>query len=380
MRKFSLFTLSLLFFICLLSCDPTTEKVQTSILISTPFSEAKPFNLSEIVADQKFVLLSTEEEALFKRVDKLIAKNDFFYLFDHLSQSGVLVFDQEGKFVRKVGEIGEGPQQLKGISDFQVTDEGEIQILDQLNKSIVIYSAEGIWKEKIGIPINSGGFAQLGDKWFLAINFDNQYENLVQNHVLGVFESNLELDSLFFRYEEGASNSNVYYHAGVLGTDGESLIYHRPPNDTVSIFSKEGSLKNRLVIDFGEKQLPSEVVNDFQAIDRYKHQETSFQYLQTPSLFTGNRLFGMISSTKNEIWTYMFRVNSGELYTHKVDLSKLHFKNLLLPTAVMGDNTVISLIDPTSFRIDADPDAYPQEVRDHLKNEGHVLLIHQLKP
>lgn len=380
MRKLYILS-SLSFFIYVFSaCDSAEEIKEDSIVTVTPFAEAKPFNISDIVTNQKYVLLSTQGDALFKRVDKLIAKNDLFYLFDHLSESGVLIFDEEGKFILKVGEVGEGPQQIKGISDFQITDNGEIQILDKISKSIVIYSAEGLWNEKIAIPINSGGFAQFGEKWFLAINFDNQNESLVQNHVLGVFESNMDLDSLFFRYAKGASNSNVYYHAGVVGTDEESLIYHRPPNDTISIFSTEGKLKNRLVIDFGEKQLPNEVVNDFQAIDRYKSQEASFQYLQTPALVAGNRLFGLISSTKNEIWTYMYSLDSEELYTDKINLSQLHFKNMIIPSAFRTDNVVISLIDPFSFGMDAKPESYPQEVRNHLENEGYVLLLHYLKP
>jgi hypothetical protein len=378
-KLYILFSLS--FFIYVFSaCDSAEEIKEDSIITVTPFAEAKPFNISDIVSDQKYVLQSTQEDALFKSVDKLIAKNDLFYLFDHLSESGVLIFDQEGKFIRKVGEVGEGPQQIKGISDFQITDEGEIQILDKLSKSIFIYSAEGIWKEKIAIPINSGGFAQIREKWFLAINFDNQNESLVQNHVLGVFESNMDLENLFFRYAKGASNSNVYYHAGILGTDDESLIYHRPPNDTISIFTKLGKLKNRLVIDFGDKQLPSEVVHDFQAIDRYKAQEVSFQYLQTPTLLAGNRLFGLISSTKKEIWTFMYSLELEELYTDKINLSQLHFKDMIIPSAFRSDNVVISLIDPFSFGMDAKPESYPQEVRNHLENEGYVLLLNYLKP
>jgi hypothetical protein len=380
MRKLYILSLLSFFSYVFIACDSDEEIKEDSIITVTSFAEAKPLNISDLVSEQKYVLLSTQEDALFKRVDKMIAKNDRFYLFDHLSESGVLIFDQEGKFIRKVGEVGEGPQQIKGISDFQITDKGEIQILDKIGKSIDIYSAEGLWKEKIAIPINSGGFAQFGEKWFLAINFDNQNESLVQNHVLGVFESNMDLDSLFFRYAKGASNSNVYYNSGVVSTDEESLIYHRPPNDTMSIFSKEGRLKNRLVIDFGEKQLPTEVVNDFQAIDRYKAQEASFQYLQSPTLLAGNRLFGLTSSTKNEIWNFMYSLDSEVLYTDKINLSQLHFKDMIIPSAFRSDNVVISLIEPSSFGIDAKPESYPQEVRNHLENEGYVLLLHYLKP
>lgn len=364
----------------LTGCSKTEDNVESSIISAIPFREAKEFQLSDFVAEQKYILLSTDEQALFKRVDKLIAKNDQFYFFDHLSESGVLVFDSEGNFVREIGEYGEGPQQLKGISDIQVGDNGDVMVLDKLNKSIVIYSAEGIWEEKIELPIIAGGFGRLDNKWVLAINYDHQNSELSNNPILGVYDDSMSLDSLYFQYAAGAVSSNVYYHAGLLSTGQNSLIYHRPPNDTISVFSSSGDVKERLVIDFGDKQLPAEVVNDFQTMSTYKAQDASLNYLQSPALLVGNHVFGIISSTKNEIWTYAIKLDSKELYSNKVNLSELRLNELILPTANLNDEAVVTLIDPTTFTQEATPDAYPEHVRKHLENEGSVLLLHYLKP
>ncbi|MEB2774224.1 6-bladed beta-propeller [Algoriphagus sp. D3-2-R+10] len=380
MRNSSIIFSSLFLFNILTSCSKATKKDDTSILTTTPFENAEEFHLSDFVDEQKYILLSTDEEALFKRVDKLIAKNDQFYLFDHLSQSGVLVFDSEGRFVQKIGEFGEGPQQLKGISDFQVDNNGDVQVLDRLNRSIVIYSPQGIWKEKVALPVNAGGFAQLGNNWFLAINYDHQNDELVNNQMLGVFDSTMEKDSLYFQYAEGAVSANVYYHAGLLSTGKNALIYHRPPNDTISIFSINGKLTDRLIIDFGANRLPDEVVNDFQTMSAYKAQDASFRYMQTPALLVGNHIFGIIASAKNEIWTYVYKLDSKELYSNKVNFSNIHLNELILPTANFNDEVVVSMIDPVTFSQDANPEAYPDEVRNHLENEGSVLLLHYLKP
>ncbi|REG94509.1 6-bladed beta-propeller [Algoriphagus antarcticus] len=380
MRKSALSILPVLVFNFLTGCNEPAENIETSIITTIPFAEAKEFKLSDFVEEQKYILLSTDEDALFKRVDKLIAKNEHFYLFDHLANSGVLVFDKDGNFVQKIGDFGDGPKQLKGITDFQVGDNGEIQLLDKRNKSITIYSPEGILREQIAIQVNSGGFAQLGDKWFLAINFDHQNENLVSNQILGVFDATMELDSLYFHYAEEAFNVNLYYHAGLLSTAENKLIYHRPPNDTISIFSKDGQLANRLIIDFAENRLPEEAVNDFNIVDSYRAQDASFRYLQTPALLAGDYIVGIILSTKQEFWTYAYKISSNELYSSKVDLSQLHLKDMMLAGAYRDDKVVVSMIDPVTFSQDSKPDAYPEHVRTHLENEGSVLLLHYLKP
>lgn len=369
---------SILVFSILSGCGREIE-TGDSLITTIPFSEAKEFKMSDFVAGQRYVLLSTEEEALFQRVDKLIAKNDQFYLFDHLGNSGVLVFDADGNFILKIGEFGEGPQQLRSIADFQVTEKGEIQILDSVKKAIVIYSSDGVWKSKIDLPVNTGGFAQLGDKWLLAINFDHQNEALIKNEVLGLFGENMAIDSLYFQYPEGAVNANIYYHAGLLSRFKNGAVFHRPPNDTISVFSTDGTLTDRLVIDFGQNRLPEEAVFDFEKVREYKKQDASFQYLQMPALPVGNYIFGTATSTKNEIWGYILELDSQELHSFKVDLDKLHLKDLILPSANLEDQEVVSLIDPMTFSQDANPDDYPEEVHAHLESEGSVLLIHRLK-
>jgi hypothetical protein len=371
-------TMSML--IVLAACTPNDQESAVSVITTIPFAEAKEFSISDFVDKQSYVLLSTEDAALFKRADKLVAKNNKYYLFDHLSNSGVLVFDQDGNFIQKIGEFGDGPQQLKDISDFQVTDLGDVLLLDKLNKAIIVYSPAGVWKEKKDLPVNVGAFAQAGNKWFLAINYDNQNENLEGNPVFGVFDSKIEMDSLYFQYAEGAVSANVYYHAGLISSSANNLIYHRPPNDTISVFSDMGELKNRIVIDFGANRLPEEVVNDFQGLSAYNDQSNTLNYLHSPAQLVGNLIIGTVASTKNEIWTYVYKLETKELYTHQIDLTQLHLKNLLLASASMDKNVLVSMIDPLTFSQDADQDAYPEDVRAHLENEGTVLLLHRLTP
>ena len=95
-----LFYLSLLL-ILLASCEEhkTSQSPTLSVL---SFDEATPLDIKDFVEEQQYILLSIEEEALFRRVDKLLAVNDHYYLFDHVNNSGVLVFDAQGNFVQNI--------------------------------------------------------------------------------------------------------------------------------------------------------------------------------------------------------------------------------------------------------------------------------------
>lgn len=363
----------------LVACSSEPVETNSSQITNIQFSTANAFEIDDFVADQSYVLLSNAEEALFSRVDKLIAKNDQFYLFDYLAERGVLVFDAKGNFIRRVGEFGEGPQQLGSITDIQVTDKGDIQILDQRNKVIQVYSNDGDWKEEIPIPVHAGGFIKKNEKWILAMDFENQSKGEIGQSEIGVFNEDMSLDTLYFEYSAGSENANMYYHAGLLAIGKDFLSYHRPPNDTISIFSNSNILQQRIVIDFEKNQLPKVVVENFELIEPYEEQGVDFRYLQTPALPVGNMLFGLIMSTAKEFWTFALDTKSMEIYTKKVDLSDLHIKDLIIPTAKMGEYAVITMIDPMTFTQEENPKKYPAEVTAHLKSEGTVLLIHHLK-
>ena len=370
--------------ICLLilvtSCQGPKNQSALSNITVYPFDEAVPMDIKDFVEKQRYVLLSIEEEALFKRVDKLLAINNQFYLFDHLNNSGVLVFDKEGIFVRKIGDFGEGPNQINGIKDFQVRPNGEVLVLDGLGNRIIVYSPEGNWKENISIPVKGGGFIETTTGWLIAINKDNQNDAILNYPKVGSFDTSFEIDSLYFGYAAIGGNANVYYHAGLLSQTSGYIGYNRPPDDTVRLFSNAGKLEQQIFIDFGDKKLPEHVVNDITLAGELKEKGLNSQYLQSPVKIANNLVFGLIISTKNDFWTFAINLKTDKLHVNKIDFSDVHFPSLILPTAITPSGEVVTLIEPISFVSDTQPENYPEEVINHFENEGSVLLLHKLKP
>lgn len=372
-----LFYLSLLL-ILLASCEEhkTSQSPTLSVL---SFDEATPLDIKDFVEEQQYILLSIEEEALFRRVDKLLAVNDHYYLFDHVNNSGVLVFDAQGNFVRKVGTFGEGPNELQSIEDFQVNENGEILVLDATQNKIFVYSPTGEWEEGIPIPVNAGGFVTTENGWLFAIDKDNQNDTIKDFPKIGSFDTNMKIDSLFYTYPSGAENANGYYHAGLLSQSSKLISYNRPPDDTISIFSNKGKLIQQLVINFKDSKLPIEVVNNIFLLKEIEEKQLDYRYIQSPIKIVQNHAFGLILGTKNDFWSFSIDLNSKKLYTYKIDFTTLHFPTILFPSAVTPADELVTLIEPISFTADTQPEKYPAEVIDHFKNEGSVLLIHTLK-
>lgn len=367
----------ILSFFCLVTLIQCTSKVTEESneipLFTLEVDKAELINYDQLVNNKSYILLSTDENAVFSRVDKLVAANNQFYLFDALSTEGILVFDNQGTFLRKIGEFGDGPELLNSISDFQVNESGEVMVHDRGSKSIFIYDSKGALEEVLDVPFLASSFSKTPNGWIFSINVENQNESM-GNPKVSVTNDSLELQNSFFKYHPNASN--IYFTAGHLSKSQDQISYFRAIDDTVSLFNKQGELIKRFKLDFGSKNLPQEAMLDMSKMDKSQH----YRYIAQSLTLIGNRLFGFITSTKTDGGILMIDLKLNKLFRQDVDYSDFTFSNLLYPSANLQDEALISYLDPVTFSQDSEPENYPEDVREHLKNEGSVLIIHHLKP
>ena len=125
------------------------------LLFSCDFSEKKNENvwnmslspstlaLNERIDSISFVVLDdSNSEALFKEIDKMLYVNERFYILDYMGTSSVLVFDNKGTFLFKVGNVGQGPGEYTRVTDFDVNNDC-IYLLDSRKRMIFSYDLNG---------------------------------------------------------------------------------------------------------------------------------------------------------------------------------------------------------------------------------------------
>ena len=83
------------------------------------------------------------------------------YVFDRQS-SRVVVTDATGKFIREVGEPGEGPGELRQAMSFTVLRDGSIVISDMGHQAYVLYGPDGAYQRMVSYG-GDGGMIVMGD-------------------------------------------------------------------------------------------------------------------------------------------------------------------------------------------------------------------------
>jgi hypothetical protein len=96
--------------------------------------------LSDYFKNVHPVALENNEEALIGRVNKIAALNEFIIILDKSISKNLFIFDKDGKFIRKIGRIGNAPGEFVDISDFTI-DSGNniIYLLDSHSQRINWY-------------------------------------------------------------------------------------------------------------------------------------------------------------------------------------------------------------------------------------------------
>ena len=132
--------------ICITACQ--TDNTGTLKTIPVNVDQDSPVNLSEIADDIKKISLEVTDESLISIIRKVIYADEMLIVFDY--RAGVLVFSEEGKFLRKIGNKGQGPSEYNTIFDIAYDSDKKI-IYICTGRRIMSYDIQGVF-------INEGVF------------------------------------------------------------------------------------------------------------------------------------------------------------------------------------------------------------------------------
>jgi len=86
---------------------------------------------SSVFKNVKTIILENNEDALIGRVHELQVFDGCIYILDKTIARSLLVFDENGRFIRKIGRMGRGPGEYFLLDDFTLdTENGVVFLLD----------------------------------------------------------------------------------------------------------------------------------------------------------------------------------------------------------------------------------------------------------
>ncbi|OEK07456.1 6-bladed beta-propeller [Roseivirga misakiensis] len=327
-----------------------TENSYNQIIKIDP-SLASNYQISQVFKAVNFLALDNKN-GFIGSIDKVLFKNGHYYVLDKDYTNGLYVFNENGAYVRKIGNEGDGPTDYGDINDFTIaTIKGieQVWMLDNANSylSILKYDLQGKFLAKTKSTLIADFIDYLPSE-HLIFSTSNQCNDTFCNDL---FTTDLSLNVISKTHKPNKFYEQFWFEPNspisITNSTTSALSYGQ--TNIVSVDPSTGKLENDLKIDFGEFGVPKDLLKKyFGSIEGFliKAQNERLCY-HMDNLF--NNETSLFLSFKYGADQYYFLQN-------KASQSSLVIKNivfdigveLLLPINVVGtkDDTLLAFLDP----------------------------------
>ena len=265
----------IIFLIVLSSCRTNSHQETEDDFLRIDLSKVEKrtfLNASEVISDIEYVVLETSSNCLIGEGFTMSISDNYVLTF---SNNNCLLFSRKGKFIRKIGQTGNGPADYRGgVFDVKIDEKTEMVYLSNDYSEIVVYRITGQFVKKIYINELKkivGGFTLEIEHWkddllcaginitgkeqhrFIIFNLEGEIVKYFPNHIL---------------YESGAS-CNLYH----IYCYKELLSFKQGFSDTIFRITEQFEMVPAIVFDFPGKKIPE--------IERYQMHADDVKYVRS---------------------------------------------------------------------------------------------------
>ena len=237
------------FFSCTFKSKLTTDNLVNGLyevdLENIPKDTDDTLFYSSVYKGIKTILLETNETCLIGGINKMHIHDDLIIILDRRYARSLYVFDKNGRFIRKIGSVGNGPGEYVEVTDFTIDKENNtIYLFDTMMGRINKYDfATGRFINVINLnpSIESRRIAYIGGKIYTDVYYSKHADD---NCLLRVIDESSGEEELFLNvmeYHKGISNTNNTAQIQVffLLENGNIAFFQQFMNQIVEI-SKNG--------------------------------------------------------------------------------------------------------------------------------------------
>lgn len=337
-------------------------------LISDNRSDCDTLFLSSMIDSVSIVRLESKENCMIGMIRDIKIYKDLIFISQY-QQSSLLIFNSNGNFVRKIGNVGRGHGEYLGVASFDINPTNDqISILDNTTKKVSKYSLLGEFEGSF--PINDFPQDMVVTSNGEYIFYDPLYQYSEYNSGIwmtdpsGVFKKQL----LSFKRKEKWS-SGVFPH------------YYQKNNNQASLIAKDDYL---YVIENGEITPVFKINVDIKIPQKIKRQSFVEKYepysaYAIMNYFNTNRFcaFTVLElSRQNEVSVIIDRVNSKTYYVDKKHPFVFDSKYGPVPFYSCSGNKIIGVIDPSSIM---NNEHYKKIFPNYDMDSNPILVLYNFK-
>lgn len=239
------------------SCRKGRQKAATNaeIVAKVEVSESdKGFDVCQMADFEKVIPLETVGDALIGEIDKLEMDDSHIVILDKRMRT-VCLFGIDGKFIRKIGRLGNGPKEYVSLDDMCFDKEnGTVWIWDRVKQVMLEYDLTGELLKEVATGFSSNVFAKTNEGFWLYYSYLKNPDN---NSLILVNE---EMDHLVKGFFATKETFPVSLSSGFTSWAGKEYFYFPLSNVLYSLDGTEA--RPYIEFDFGERTLPySKIMN-----------------------------------------------------------------------------------------------------------------------
>ena len=330
----------LLLVITLLGCSSNKKQEMTSKLkipvinLSKNVSSVPSLLLSEVAEKLEIVPLEMTDESVLSDITEMQVTDHNIWI-DHGREFYIYRFSRSGKFLNKIGSIGQGPGEYTTYSTFLVDeDKKEVYIIANTN-GVLAYDFEGNFKRKIvDIQMILQLFSSPYDQYIL----NNQKFFATQN--FGLYRP-IDKDSLwsFVSLGDDFQKKKYFKNPAHVGRE-EQIIANRANMDRMVNYWREyltsmDTYNAQLTLKYPDTDtiycyddatnqlspqyaiFTDEEKGDYEATHLWFKDRKSFDYFSIFSYYPTKDFVYLIGSKGEEVYTYCYNKKDGSVRLQK---------------------------------------------------------------
>ena len=330
----------LLLVITLLGCSSNKKQEMTSKLkipvinLSKNVSSVPSLLLSEVAEKLEIVPLEMTDESVLSDITEMQVTDHNIWI-DHGREFYIYRFSRTGKFLNRIGSIGQGPGEYVNYLTFLVDEDKKEVYIFSTNNGVLVYDFEGRFKKKISDFQNMVGMFSsiykqyiLNDHKFFAIQNFGLYRSVDKDSLWSFvsLDDNFQKKKLFKNpvhvgKEEQiiANRANMdrmvnYWMEYLTSVDtyNDQLTLKYPDTDTIYCYD---DATNQLLPQYAI--FTDEEKGDYEATHLWFKDRKAFDYFSIFSYYPTKDFVYLIGSKGEEVYTYCYNKKDGSVRLQK---------------------------------------------------------------
>ena len=332
-------------------------------LSSDNVSKVALLPLSEAAAKVEIVSLEVTDESLIGEITKMKVTDSDIWV-KHYKDNHVLRFSRSGKFLNKVGKVGQGPEEYIRMADFFVDENTKEVYIQTTIVGVKVYDYEGNYKRTAAKTSPDDvfmtmyfPFALYDNKFFIAQNlaFINKPTPKDSVWSFAWVDSTYQKKKIFknpahIGREEEIMKNGINFQQFVnywlepftsIDTYGNQLTLKYPDTDTIYRYdSPANELVPQYIISTHEEK------GDYGATHVWFRERSAFDYFSIYSYYPSKDNIYLLCSKGETIYTYCYGKQTGKV--------KVKERKSEITERMLGNHTLRRLEGAKYFILDND--------------------------